>query len=104
MKEFIFIAHNKTVSQYIELEKLESAIVHSDTFYHKIVNTDSILYDNIICYQVFKTANITKNYSNNIVISGDIYGVLDNNNTKLLDYNEAIDLIQKNNFIYNYEL
>ena len=60
MKEFIFIAHNKTVSQYIELEKLESAIVHSDTFYHKIVNTDSILYDNIICYQVFKTANITK--------------------------------------------
>lgn len=103
MKEFIFIAHNKTVSQYIELEKLESAIVHSDTFYHKIVNTDSILYDNIICYQVFKTANITKNYSNNIVISGDIYGVLDNNNTKLLDYNEAIDLIQKNNFIYNYD-
>lgn len=103
MKEFIFIAHNKKVSQYIELKKLESEIVHSDTFYHKIVNTDSILYDNIICYQVFKAADIAKNYSNHIVISGDIYGVLDNNNTKLLDYNEAIDLIQKNNFIYNYD-
>ena len=99
MKEFIFIGYNQKVSQYIDTEKLESTIAQSNTFYHKIKNTDSVLYDNIICYQVFKGTNIIKRCSDDIFVSGDIYGTLYSNNTKLLNYDEAIDLIEKNDII-----
>ena len=103
MKEFIFIGYNQKVSQYIDTEKLESTIAQSNTFYHKIKNTDSVLYDNIICYQVFKGTNIIKRCSDDIFVSGDIYGTLYSNNTKLLNYDEAIDLIEKNDIINKYE-
>ena len=99
MNGFLLIGYNQAATEKVSSKNLEQEISRKGINYKKCVFNNKT-FDNVISYQFFKESDkITKQDSSlPILISGDIYGYLKSENAKLLNFNEAIKLVQDSNF------
>ncbi|MBZ4677292.1 MAG: hypothetical protein JG782_1912, partial [Anaerophaga sp.] len=99
MKGFLLIGYNRAVAKNISTKKLEQEISSKNIEYKKSVSNNTI-FDNIVSYQFFKETDKIDNidFNPSVLVAGDIYGHLKSDNDKLLNYHEAINLVQNSKF------
>lgn len=96
MNGFVLLAYHNSIVDQVTISELEIEIERRKIRFMKR-NFNSLVYDNIIGYQLLKDKDNTEVIDSNHLIAGDIYGVFNELNQKLLNYPEAIQLINKSN-------
>jgi asparagine synthetase B (glutamine-hydrolysing) len=99
MNGFILIGYNQAVAKKVSVNKLEQEISKKNIKFKKCISSNRV-FENIISYQLFKEKDNTDNIDLNlsVLVAGDVYGHLKADNDKILNYNEALNLVQNSRY------
>lgn len=99
MNGFILIGYNQAVAKKVSVNKLEQEISKKNIKFKKCISSNRV-FENIISYQLFKEKDNTDNIDLNlsVLVAGDVYGHLKFDNNKILNYHEALNLVQNSRF------
>jgi len=103
MNGFLLIGYNQAVSEYVSATKLEQEISRKNINFQKSASVNRV-FENIISYQLFNEKENIDDVDLNlsILVAGDIYGYLKSQNEKILNYHEAISLVQNSRLCEEY--
>lgn len=99
MNGFLLIGYKQAAAENVSTTKLEQEISSKNIEYQKSILNNNI-FDNIVSYQFFKEKDKIDNVDFNplVLVAGDVYGHLKSDNDKILNYNEALNLVQNSRF------
>lgn len=101
MNGFVLLAYNNSKKNMIASDDLENDLERKRLHFFKC-EIESNTYDNVINYQILKgNDHVEKNISSTL-IAGDIYGLFFDDNQKLLNYQESLEIIEKSNIKNEY--
>lgn len=101
MKGFVLLAYNNSERNKIAHNDLENDLKRRSLRFDK-KELNSISYDTIFSYQILKENEQVINNTLSTLIAGDIYGIFTDDNQRLLNYQEALKLIEKYNIVNEY--